>query len=403
MNIVNVIQRYPPALGGSETWCQEVCRYLANRGHKVKVFTLDVNKEEEFWHEPCDDDRLLVMGRLTIDRGVIVRRYRRSIPVPAIYHVLYKWIFDRLLNIHFYGPHSLEMYGKVWREIRKADVVVLHTLPFPHNYFALVFAKCFNKRTVVVPHFHPGHPHYEGWANYWLLRNCDLVIADTEYEKTYFASKNINPEKIITAGVGIHPKQYETKNIDEFKRMLEQQYGVTSSHKIVTFIGRKMPDKGVGTLIEAVRQMYREFPVKLFLVGPSFEWFDEYYAKLSAEDKKSIIDLGTLSHQKKVNLLHLSDMLALPSKFEAFGIVFLEAWICGVPALGTTEGAMPDVIGSEGILTRFGDVADLKEKIMEVFKRPQALHEMGCRGKEKTARLYDWNVIGQKVENCLTN
>ena len=51
MKIVNIIQRYPPAVGGSETWCQEVCRYLAKRAMQLTVLTLDVNKEEEFWRE----------------------------------------------------------------------------------------------------------------------------------------------------------------------------------------------------------------------------------------------------------------------------------------------------------------------------------------------------------------
>ncbi len=41
MKVLHLIQRYPPAVGGSETWCREVCRYLAAAGDEVKVLTLE--------------------------------------------------------------------------------------------------------------------------------------------------------------------------------------------------------------------------------------------------------------------------------------------------------------------------------------------------------------------------
>ena len=62
MKIVSVIQRYPPAVGGSETWCYEVSRFLSKIGHSVKVLTLAVNKEEEYWREPPDSEASVAMG-----------------------------------------------------------------------------------------------------------------------------------------------------------------------------------------------------------------------------------------------------------------------------------------------------------------------------------------------------
>ena len=175
MRIVNVIQRYPPAVGGSETWCCEVCRYLAQRGHDVRVLTLAVDKEEEFWREPLDRERHLGMGRLALDKGVHVRRFRRSLPVHSLHHVVFRKLLHEGLNVYFYGPHSIHLYGRLWREIRRADVVFLHTAPYPHNWVAFFLARILGRRTLMVPHFHPGHPHYESPSVYWLLRRCDEI------------------------------------------------------------------------------------------------------------------------------------------------------------------------------------------------------------------------------------
>jgi glycosyltransferase involved in cell wall biosynthesis len=401
MKIVNIIQRYSPAVGGSETWCQEVSRYLADAGHNVEVLTINVNKEEEFWREPFDNERTTAFGRLALDDGVVVRRYKRSLPIHTFHKLVYKSLLDERLKIYFYGPHSAEMYGKMWRYIKLADIVFLHTAPYPHNYFAFFYAKLFRKKIVFVPHFHPSHPHYERASNYWLLRHCDAVITVSDFEKEYLKAKGIADEKIYVTGNAIHPELYIPGDLAGFRAGLATRYGLKPEEKVITFIGRKTREKGVGYLIDAVKACAKETPLKLFLVGPSIDWYTELYAQLSCEHRKNIVDLGVLSHQDKVNLLHVSDLLVLPSRYEAFGIVFLEAWICGVPVLGTTEGAMPSVIGNEGYLCKFGDVDDLKVKIQEALADPVALKTKGMEGKNKVLGKYTWDVIGKKAENAL--
>lgn len=401
MRIVNIIQRYPPAIGGSETWCQEICRYLAKKGHNVRVLTMDINKEEEYWREPLDEDHFISLGRLGFDKDVFIRRYKRSLPIHTFYHVVLKNLLDKRLGIYFYGPHSSEMYGRMWREIKKADVVFLHTIPYPHNYIAFIIAKLLRKRTVIVPHFHPGHPHYERNSHYWLLKNCDCVIAVTEFEKRYLEGRGIKGERIIVTGNGIHPELYIPANLDDYRKTIQERYRLKNEDRVVVFIGRKTEEKGVGHLIEAVRRLIHEMPIKLFLIGPTFDWYNDIYDRLSDKEKEHIIEMGEIPHQEKVNLLHISDLLVLPSRYEAFGIVFLEAWICGVPVIGTTEGAMPDVIGDDGFLCRYGDVEDLRAKIKEALNDSNKTRKMAERGRTKVINNYTWQVIGEKTEKAI--
>lgn len=401
MKIASFIQRYPPSVGGSEIWCYEVSRFLSKIGHRVKVFTLAVNKEEEFWREPPDSEALVAMGKLMLDGGVLIRRYRRSLPIHSVYHFVYRFILDKLCGIYFYGPHSAEMYSKMWREIKNADVVFLNTAPYPHNFIVLMLAKLFGKRTVFVPHFHPAHPHYERKSNYWLLKRCDAVITDSEYESKYLEKKGVQPERLFVAGTAIHPEEYIPDDLGAFSKRMKRDYGVCEDDKVILFLGRKIPEKGVAHLIEAVKGLLTEMPVKLFLVGPVLDWYVELYQGLSSEEKKHIIDMGVLSHQDKVHMLHTADLLVLPSKYEAFGIVFLEAWICGVPVIGTSEGAMPSIIETEGLLSKFSDSEDLKSKIREALVDQDKLKKMGDAGKAKVLARYTWDVIGTKVERVM--
>ena len=401
MKIVNIIQRYPPAVGGSETWCQEVCRYLSKKGHNIKVLTLDVNEEEEYWREPIDNACTIVFGKMTFDNGITVRRYHRSLPVYSVYHILYKRIFDQIFNVYFYGPHSGEMYGRMWREIKKADIVFLYTLPQPHNFIAFITAKLLRKKVTIAPFFHPNHPFYERRSNYWLLKHCDTVITLTNFEKDYLESKGVPAEKIYVTGCGIHPEEYLPKDLELFKSRLQSEHGFKQGDRVITFIGRKTPEKGVGHLIEAVKDLRREMPLKLFLVGPGFDWYNNMYDSLSNEEKKIIIDLGVISHQDKVNLLHLTDLLVLPSKYESFGIVFLEAWICNVPVIGTNEGCIPGVVADGGFLCEFGDTEDLKSKIRNTLNNDDSRKIIAQRGKEMVSEKYTWDTIATGAEKAM--
>jgi glycosyltransferase involved in cell wall biosynthesis len=395
MRILNIIQRYPPSVGGSETWCREICSHLARCGDEVRVLTMDVDREEEYWREPQLESRTSVMGRFALDDGIEVRRYHRSLPIHSVYHGIYKRVLDNLFNLYFYGPHSIEMYGRMWREIRRTDLIVLHTIPYPHNFIGYCLGRAFGKRIAIVPHFHPDHPHYERPSNYWLLRNCDVILTVSEFEREYLQARGVPPEKLHVTGNGIHPEKYMPTKLEEFRAHLMRTHGLTAQDRVVTFVGRKLEDKGVGYLIEAVRSLRRDMPLKLFLAGPGFDWFDEYYKSLTPDERKFVIDLGVLSHQDKVNLLHMTDLLVLPSKYEAFGIVFLEAWICGAPVLGTDRGAMPEIIADAGWVCEFGSAGDLGEKIAASLNDPAQRQQCAIAGKAKVLGGYTWKQSDQ--------
>jgi glycosyltransferase involved in cell wall biosynthesis len=395
VRVLHLIQRYPPAVGGSETWCREVSQYLSALGDDVKVLTLDILEEEEYWQHPAYDRWRVQLGRVDWDGGVLVRRYKRSLPIHLLHHLAFRFMLDKLLRIYFYGPHSVEMYGRLFAEAKAADVVHLHTIPYPHNFIGYLAARLCQKRVVITPHFHPDHPHYERWSNYWLLRHCDAVIAVSDYESEYLTKKGVDPSKIIVTGNGVHLHEYVAQDLEQYEAELRRRYHLWPSSKIILFVGRKLEYKGLATLVAAVRQVSAEDDIVLLLAGPSSGWFEEFYGTLSAKDRERIIDLGTVSEQEKVNLLHLAQVLVLPSRFEAFGIVFLEAWACGTPVIGAATGAIPSVIGEGGLTFPYGDASRLAEQLRTILHNQNLAHAMVLRGQQRLRSRFTWDHIGR--------
>ena len=400
MKVLHVIQRYPPAVGGSETWCRELCQYLAATGDQMKVLTFDVVEEEEFWREPPIDQCTIRLGRLAWDGRVLVRRYKRSLPIYSLYHSLLKVVLDRWLRVYFYGPHSIEMYGRLLAEVRNADLVYLHTIPYPHNFFGYLAARLCGKPVVITPHFHPGHPHYERWSNYWLLRRADAVIVISEYERDYLAGKGVDATKIVTTGTGLHLDEYRATDTARFHAELRQAHGWSEHTRAVLFLGRKLEYKGIATLVEAFKRLPRDLDAALLLAGPSSPWFDEFYRRLPAEDRARIIDLGAVSHSDKVHLLHLADVLVLPSRFEAFGIVILEAWACGTPVIVASSGAMPGIVGPGGLAFEYGNAAELAEHIQRLLDDPELAGGMARRGHQRLLEHYTWEKVAAAVRTA---
>ncbi len=395
MKVLHLIQRYPPAVGGSETWCREVSRYLSAMGDEVKVLTLDILEEEEYWKNPAYDRWRVQLGRIDWDDRVFVRRYRRTLPVHLLHHLVFRLLLDKLLRTYFYGPHSIEMYGRLFGEAKAADVVHLHTMPYPHNFIGYLAAQLQKKRVVITPHFHPDHPHYERWSNYWLLRRCDAVIAVSDYERDYLVKKGVNPTKIIVTGNGVHIQDYVAHGLEQFEAELRCRHHLSSTTKIILFVGRKLEYKGIATLVAAVQGLSAAEDVALLLAGPSSSWFEEFYAALSATARERIIDVGTVSDQEKINLLHLAEVLVLPSRFEAFGIVFLEAWACGTPVIGAATGAIPSVIGEGGLTFPYGDATQLAGTLRTVLHDENLAHTMASRGQRRLLSKFTWDHIGR--------
>jgi glycosyltransferase involved in cell wall biosynthesis len=382
----------------------------------VKVSTMDLYKVEECWMELPVEDRCMKLGEYDNDDGVFIKRYPvwsfgKSCPsLTVINFILYrlKFIKTEIGHIFRNSPNSLRMYRGLFREIREADIVHLHTLPYFHNIAGYFIARIYGKKIVITPHFHPGHKEYEKKILFRIMDKCDAVITVSKYEKDYLEKKGVSPEKIfVTGNALLKEKPGDPGLFDTARRDLFKKYTVSADSKKILFLGRKEPYKGIEYLIKAAKELAIKDNVRisLLLAGPDTAAFKINYQDYlkGASGKLTITDFGTVSDIEKEILLETCDVLALPSEYEAFGIVFLEAWRYGKPVVGSNIGAVPDVIKGAGLCAEYGNVRDLKDKIKLLLYDRKLAAALGREGKRKVKEEYSLENIGAKVFHIYKN
>lgn len=412
MKILHIIQTYHPAIGGSETWCRNVCLFSAKRGIVTNVATMNtVNMAEAFDKDFSQKQFILhQLSEQDYDDGVVIKRYALWKPwsgtlIAKIINFLFyklKLCKTQIGEIFIGSPHSFEMYGALFKEIKNTDIVVLHTLPYFHNLVGYAIAKLYGKAVINVPYFHPEHVQHEKKLFFNMMNHCDAIIALSDYEKKYLINKGVQPQKIFVHGSSIDTEALGSKiELENFKRLLSQEYGFDEKSKCLLFIGRKNPYKGIGTLIKAAEEIANEENITLFLflAGPDTRDFLDMYQDCKNSIRLKTINFGQVSDEEKDYLLELCDVLVLPSKFEAFGIVFLEAWKHKKPVIGTNRGGIPAIIGEAGLCFEYGNVTDLKEKIKLILNNDALAKKFGEAGKKRLEENYTIQKVGESFVN----
>ena len=168
-------------------------------------------------------------------------------------------------------------------------------------------------------------------------------------------------------GMGINPWELEGGRAERFR----EKHGLIGP--IVCYIGPKTYDKGTFHLVQAMESLWRSGdPSTLVLAGTDIEDFRRYHEKLPERVKSKCLMLDYVTDDEKRDLLDACDLLALPSRSDSFGIVFLEAWFYGKPVVGARAGGIPGLVrdGVDGLLVPFGDVKELALAIKELLDGP---------------------------------
>ena len=207
------------------------------------------------------------------------------------------------------------------------------------------------------------------------LEMGDVMLVLTQSWKDFFG-EIIDPERIVVFPNGVKTSDYAaSENVDK-------------DYNKILFLGRICRDKGIGELLEAVSRIHESGRDVQLLVGGIFE--DQEYKKKIAARGDFVKYLGWVSGAEKDKYLKECGILALPSYYEGFGIVVIEAMLRRSAVVASCVGGIPDIIddGTDGLLVPVKDSVALEEAILKLIDDNKLAKELGKNGQKKVLENY---------------
>lgn len=163
----------------------------------------------------------------------------------------------------------------------------------------------------------------------------------------------------------------------------------------VLFVGRDYRRKGLDVLLSAFEQVKLRVPdAELHVVGaalprPGPGVFFHGFVPWNVPEGRSLIE----------ELFRTATVMCLPSRYEPFGVAFVEAMHMGVPCIGTDQWAMPEIIERDvtGWLVPDGDVGALARTLVSALKDRGRSSQMGEAARQRARKLFTWEAAAQKA------
>ncbi len=197
------------------------------------------------------------------------------------------------------------------------------------------------------------------------LKGAKKIMALTQIEKDQaLISYGLNDSDIEIVKSGTDTRVFRPIVLN--KNKLLQEYGIPATDKPVVFFGGRMtPQKGIDTLLRAA-QIYnasKANPITILAGDGSLR--DSHESLAQELDLQDCYFIGNQTHEQMVQLFNLGDLAVLPSNFEPFGLVAVEALACGTPVIAGNVGGMQTIVNDEvGFKIVPGDYQTLAKKVM---------------------------------------
>jgi len=173
----------------------------------------------------------------------------------------------------------------------------------------------------------------------------------------------------------------------------------TPDEKVVLFVGRMVYEKGVGILLEAVHTVLRSVNAKFIFVGEGY--LRDVLARKAMDEGIAgrVYFTGFLDDPTVKLLYRTADVCVVPSLYEPFGIVAIEAMAAGTPVVVSDVGGLSEIVQHDitGVVVHPNDANSLAWGITKVLKDSQYANTLTKRAAERVIQTYNWDIIARKT------
>ena len=382
--------------GGMNVYVRELTRFLGMAGIQVDVFT-----------RSQDDHVPHVLHDLGYGNRIVHIPAGAETPLPSqeLASHIPQFVdgilqFAREKDVHYDLVHShYWMSGMAALELKQA-----WNVPIVQMFHTLVLMK---NRVASDPSQLEGPYREQGERK--VMQQADRIIAATpaELAQLQFLYK-LDKRKVTIIPPGVDTARFYPIAAEEAKEFI----GIPPHDRMILFVGRIEPLKGLETLIRAIAALRPtglliDCPHYLAVIGgepdASQEEMSAEMARLQELVKTLglgdlVLFLGKRSQDTLPYYYSAADVLVMPSHYESFGMVALEAMACGTPVIATQVGGLAFLVkdGESGFVVPDGDPIAMGEKLAQLICQDDLRNRLGDQA-HSYAQQYAWEKITQQI------
>jgi glycogen synthase len=236
----------------------------------------------------------------------------------------------------------------------------------------------------------------EAWLTYeaWRVVCCSDYMM--QHVKWAFGLPN---DKLVMVPNGVNPHVYdglEKQDLTAFRRTF-----ALPEEKIVLYVGRLVYEKGIHILINAVPKVLEKVNAKFVIVGSGYmkEQLSNIVKSMGLEHK--VLFTGFVEEENLLKLQKCADVSVVPSLFEPFGIVALEAMAAKSPIVVSDTGGLSEIVDHDlsGIKAYPNNADSLAWGITKILLDKNFRNRVRENAYKKILEKYDWNKIAQQTRH----
>jgi glycogen(starch) synthase len=395
MHVLMLSWEYPPVvIGGLGRHVPALAGRLAAQGHDVVVLSRQPDNTDAVTHPSTDE---------VID-GVRVVRVAEDPPHLEFARDLVAWTLGM--------GHAMVRAGLALVRGWRPDVVHAHDWLVAHAAIAL--AADAGVPLIATIHATEAGRH-SGWLSdtlnqqvhsveWWLANAADEVITCSSAMRAEVAQLfDLDTEAITVLHNGIEPHRW--RRVRRADLQAARSRHAPDGAPLLLFFGRLEWEKGVQDLLAALPRIRATHPgARLVIAGEGRHAAPLVEQARRLRVRRAVHFSGHLPDSELAALLAAADAVVLPSRYEPFGLVALEAAAAGAPLVASTVGGLGEVVrdGETGLAFAPGDVDGLARAVRTVLDGPLPARRRAATARRRLGTDFDWNTIATGTAQLYT-
>lgn len=344
------------------------------------------------------------LGKLLAEKGHEIHFISSSLPfrLNRMYHnIYYHQVEVNSYSVFQYPPYDLALASKMAEVITREKLDILHVhYAIPHAVCAILAKQmaCHDVKIVTTLHGTDitvlgNDPSLTELIKFGIEKS-DVVTAVSN-SLALQTNELLAPDKEISAVYNFIDERVYRKTDSS---NLRHEYEIRDYEKVIIHVSNFRAVKRVKDVVQAFALIRKQISAKLMLVGdgPEISEITKLIKRLGLD-----ADVLLLGKQDNLNELYsISDLNLLLSEKESFGLVLLEGMACGVPAIGTNVGGIPEVIvdGETGFICHVGDIEAIAEKAVLLLQDGELHNQFSRAGIMAVETKFHSNTITKQYE-----